>query len=164
MAHTFGITDIVSYQRQDTPLLPARRKQARITGFYKIAHHLPDTSMAALLSLPPDPIARLVPCHLDDPELAVVDTTSVCGAHHRPWDLTWEGPISWTGDLVAQERTDHHARVAQGYDTIHGLSSRSYPELFAQFPPLTDHQRLAIASWVTQCRHASAQWTAPPHP
>lgn len=159
MPHTFGVTDSVSYLRQDSPSLPATRERVRIQGFYKFTDHTLDPSMRFLLEYDEDPTARrMVPCGLDDPDFGVVNTYAICGQMHRPWELTWESPIRWSAEHIASERASWERRLAEGYNAVHRLSSRGYPSLFNRFPPLSEHDRMRVRAWVAHCRAQASAW------
>lgn len=116
----------------------------RISGFYKITEHQAPAFLGGGL------VRSLTRCLPDDPQLEVVGSVAACGSFHRPWHLQWNGPIPWGADTIARYRDDWRMDVDRGENT-HTLRSTSYPELFARFPPLTNHERLLIAGWRRDC-------------
>lgn len=109
--------------------------QVRISGFYKIGQRAPGNKV-------------LLACHCNDPELAVIGSTSGCGLFHRPWELIWNGFISWDADHIQNERNDWAEKVSKGdHDYVHGITSNSYPQIFERFPELSAHQKLRIEQW-----------------
>ena len=154
MTHVFGLTDCVSFARES-----GQRDWGRISGFFKIQTHSIAPNLHFLLK-PGEPplILKLVPCHLEDLDLRVVGTNGVSGQFHHPWDLDWERPVAWPHADIAAERAAWNQHVAQGDGDIFGLSSRSYPALFARFDLPTEHTRLRVRAWISQCQAKLAAW------
>lgn len=116
----------------------------RLSGFYRITeHHAPSFLGGGL-------IRSLIRCLPDDPRMAVISSTAACGLFHRPWELEWISPISWDAKTISRYRDDWRMDVERGEDT-HTLRSSGYPELFARFPALTNHEHLLIAGWQRDC-------------
>jgi len=110
----------------------ATGSRLRITGFYRMTCK--------------DTARRLLECAPGDPAMEIISTYSVCGKFHRPWDLFWEGPIPWSAKIVAEDRANFQRRI-DNPSPVHAITSRGYPSLFAEYPPLSAHDSLRIHSW-----------------
>lgn len=157
--HTFGITDCMSYLRQDSPSCKPTMQRVRISNFYKIGT---TTRTSALYGAAGQPITTpwLMHCSLDDPDFSVVGTTAICGLFHRPWELSWDHPIPWAADVIASDRQQHARRVeaVNAGDMDRCLNLREYPSILAEFGTLTHHEHVRIRAWVAGCRAAAMAW------
>ena len=106
----------------------------RITGFYKIGYRT-STNRVLLRCLP------------DDPGLAVIGSSSLCGLFHRPWELIWERFVPWSDDIIADAQSSWERRVGEGDDIVHGITSNSYPQIHARYPDMSAHEHIAIEKW-----------------
>lgn len=90
---------------------------------------------------------RLVPCHPEDPELAVLQCLAGYTLWARPWETTWTGTVPWSDTEIALFRLQWRDKVHSPTADRHLVTSRAYPALFSRFPPLSAHDRLARTAW-----------------
>lgn len=139
------VTDIVTtppVRALPSGRTPAETSRARITGFYK------------LTGFPDNP--RLTSCRATDPAMVAIDTYAVSGRIWKAWELTWQGPVPWNGDLIASELKNWEAGLSSPFS----FSLREYPRLVEPFLHMSLHEQIRMERWKRDTAQAIEAWAS----
>ena len=115
------------------------RERVRITGFYR-------------LGATPGGKLQLLCCEPDHPEMEIVGSYAICGQFHRVEELEAGPTVSWSQELIDEERDLWNRMVAAAEVA---LTEREYPEVFRRHGPRSAHERLAIIERSNRRREAA---------